>query len=220
MGTISNDIGYLDSDWARDQMRRIGISQSNVAQAIDRDDSSVSRMLLGQRRVTIAQVPKLAAVLGVPVRVVLARTGLDVEDTWTPPPAQNGADCLIPELPARGSRANAAGYWQLPLELLEGELKVRPEAARMVRVVSDDMVPTLHPDDRILVDTDDVAPSPPGIFAIDDGVAVLPVRINLIPGSEPPTVRITGDNARAPSYDAPADRVRILGRVRWTSRRV
>lgn len=112
------------------------------------------------------------------------------------------------------------GHWQMPEEYLSAELRAAARSVRIIAVEGDSMSPTLMSGDRVMVDTRRRIPSPPGVFAIWDGLGVCVKRIELIQGSEPPTVRIISDNGLHATYERTAEEANIIGRVIWFGRRV
>jgi phage repressor protein C with HTH and peptisase S24 domain len=86
-------------------------------------------------------------------------------------------------------------------------------ALRIITVIGDSMEPTLAPTDRILVDTRDCRPSPPGIFVVWDGLGLVVKRIELRSDGENPRLRLISDNARYPAEELNAAEVVIRGRV-------
>ena len=87
------------------------------------------------------------------------------------------------------------------------------ERVVVVNVVGDSMAPTLNPTDRILVDTADRFPSPPGMFVIWDGLGLVVRRVEYIAHSAPAVLRISSDNGRYASYECSLDQAQIRGRV-------
>lgn len=87
------------------------------------------------------------------------------------------------------------------------------EGVRMIAVRGDSMVPTLCPGQRVMVDTADKTPSPPGVFVIWDGLGLVLKRIELIAGSDPMRIRISSDNPRYTAYERTLDEAHINGRV-------
>ncbi|WP_020591449.1 XRE family transcriptional regulator [Kiloniella laminariae] len=112
------------------------------------------------------------------------------------------------------------GNWSLPSEYLRTELHVQPTAARIIEVQGDSMTPTLVSGDRVMIDINDQRPTPPGIFALWDGFGVVVKRIEHIPNSDPPLLRISSDNANHAEYQRTFDEVNIIGRVIWFGRRM
>ena len=110
--------------------------------------------------------------------------------------------------------------WSIPEGYLRSELHVTPDAARIIEVQGDSMTPTLQSGDRIMIDTADRRPSPPGLFALWDGFGVIVKRVEHILNSDPPTIRIQSDNHQHSAYERTADEVNIIGRVVWRAMRV
>jgi phage repressor protein C with HTH and peptisase S24 domain len=80
------------------------------------------------------------------------------------------------------------------------------------------MIPTLQDGDVVLVDMTQRSPSPPGVFVLHDGMGLVAKRLEYIPMSDPPRVRIISDNHQYHTYEGIADEVNIIGRVRWYGR--
>lgn len=97
-------------------------------------------------------------------------------------------------------------------------LKADPAMLRIMHVEGDSMMPTLRDGDIILVDTARRAPTPPGIFVLHDGMGLVAKRLEHIPNSEPPKIRIVSDNPQYSPYEATIDEVNIVGRIRWFAR--
>ncbi|MFD2205807.1 XRE family transcriptional regulator [Kiloniella antarctica] len=112
------------------------------------------------------------------------------------------------------------GNWFMPSDYLRSELSVSPAAARIIEVQGDSMTPTLHSGDRVMIDTNDQRPSPPGIFALWDGIGVVVKRLEHVPNSEPALLRISSDNPNHAEYQRTFDEVNIIGRIIWYGRRV
>jgi phage repressor protein C with HTH and peptisase S24 domain len=51
-----------------------------------------------------------------------------------------------------------------------------------------------------------------------NGMGLVAKRLEFIPMSDPPRVRIISDNQQYSTYDCTADEVNIIGRVRWYGR--
>jgi phage repressor protein C with HTH and peptisase S24 domain len=78
------------------------------------------------------------------------------------------------------------------------------------------MEPLLSGGDRVLIDTSQRVPVPPGIFAIWDGIGLVANE----PNSDPAMVVIKSVNPEYQTYQRMAEEVHIVGRVVWTSRRL
>jgi transcriptional regulator with XRE-family HTH domain len=118
-----------------------------------------------------------------------------------------------------GENEKMIAEWQVPSGLLRSHSTAPPADLRIITVMGDSMEPTLQPGQRVLVDTGDRKPSPPGIFVVWDGLGLVIKRVQMVPHSEPPKVKITSDNAKYEGYERSLDEAYIQGRVigqwRW-----
>ena len=112
------------------------------------------------------------------------------------------------------------GCWSLPGDYLRAELRVDTRATRIIEVQGDSMEPTLRPGDRVMMNTADKCPSPPGVFALWDGFGVVVKRLETVPNSDPPTLRVQSDNPNHRAYERTAEEINIIGRVVWFGRRL
>ena len=101
---------------------------------------------------------------------------------------------------------------------IQNTLRSDPVHLRMMHVEGDSMMPTLHDRDIVLVDTSRRSPTPPGIFVLHDGMGLVAKRLEHIPSSDPPRVRIVSDNPHYSPYENMAEEVNIIGRIRWFAR--
>ena len=58
------------------------------------------------------------------------------------------------------------------------------------------------------------------VFAIWDGVGVVAKRIEIVPNSDPPVLRIKSDNIHHDGYERTTDEVNVIGRIIWVARRI
>lgn len=173
----------------------------------------------------------LAAVLGVSAAHLLDAS----EDGPVPPQAGAGARVhfagggpMVPilELDVRAGAGGGAlnseeletGHWQLPGDLVRSVTTAPVAALRIVTVYGDSMEPEFRPGQRVMVDTSDQMPSPPGVFVAWDGLATVIKRVEFVPHSDPPRVRFVSDNPRYQPYERTLEEAQIRGRVigRWT----
>lgn len=108
---------------------------------------------------------------------------------------------------------SVTGVYTFPQSGFKEAYGAQPQGVRIVPVRGDSMTPTLWPGQRVMVDTSDRVPSPPGVFVIWDGLALVLKRVELIPGSDPPSVRLTSDNPKYKDYERTIDEAHINGRV-------
>lgn len=79
------------------------------------------------------------------------------------------------------------------------------------------MEPDLPAGTRVVVDTSDKVPTPPGVFVVWDGLGLVAKRIEHIPFSEPPRIKLSSDNPKYSPYEVTLEEAHIQGRVmgRW-----
>jgi len=110
--------------------------------------------------------------------------------------------------------------WGIPKEYLRGELHMQPDGAWIIEVFGDSMYDpsspgepgSLFPGDRVIVDTGDIRPTPPGHFVVFDGTGVVIKLVEVVPRSD--RIRLSSRNPAYQPYEATADEARIIGRVR------
>ena len=103
---------------------------------------------------------------------------------------------------------------------IKGSLKASPSQLRIMHVEGDSMAPTLLDGDTVLVDMTRRAPNPPGIFVLDDGMGLVAKRLEHVPNSDPPAVRVISDNGFYSPYERSAEEIHIIGRIRWFAREI
>lgn len=101
---------------------------------------------------------------------------------------------------------------------IEDHLQASANNLRVLSITGDSMMPTLNDGDTILVDTERKSPYPPGLFILHDGMGLMAKRIEHVPSSEPPRIRVTSDNPNYSPYECLLDEVNIVGRIRWYGR--
>ena len=95
----------------------------------------------------------------------------------------------IPEIDVRASAGPGAlleGFeetkdvWYFPDAVIRHEFRTRSGDLRIITIDGDSMEPVLSSGDRIMVDTSQRIPVPPGIFVIWDGMGIVAKRIEHI----------------------------------------
>jgi AcrR family transcriptional regulator len=118
-----------------------------------------------------------------------------------------------------GENEKVVAQWQVPSGVVRGYSTAPAAELRMISIIGDSMEPTLQPGQRVLVDTGDRKPSPPGIFVVWDGLGLVVRRVQMLPHSDPPRVRISCDNLQYEPYERLLEDAHIQGRVighwRW-----
>ena len=105
-------------------------------------------------------------------------------------------------------------YWRFPASFINQALTARPERIIVLECDGDSMEPTIHPGERVIVDTSHRQPTPDGLYAIRDALgAIIVKRLELTP-TKPPKVRILSDNPRHGSYEIGPEDLAIVGKVK------
>jgi phage repressor protein C with HTH and peptisase S24 domain len=134
----------------------------------------------------------------------------------------------VPEIDVRASAGPGAlleGFeetkdvWYFPDAVIRHEFRTRAGDLRIITIDGDSMEPVLSSGDRIMVDTSQRVPVPPGIFVIWDGMGIVAKRIEHILSSDPAKLRIMSVNPDYETYERDAEEVHVIGRVVWSARR-
>jgi len=110
--------------------------------------------------------------------------------------------------------------WLFADSFIRHRLRADPGDLWMIEVDGDSMEPLLSSGDHILIDASRTVPAPPGIFVIWDGIALIAKRIEHVPHSDPPRVVLKSLNPAYDSHERPAEKIRVVGRAVWVSRRL
>lgn len=217
----------------REAIEARGITQAEAARRVGIGATRLSNYLSGFREADYATLAKMCRAFGVTPDELFG-----FSDTYV-----QRVECGITEVDVRGgaglggeaavenfsegastvSRDVAKGEWLLPHDYLS-EIRVSAKDVRIIEICGDSMERPdgggLHPGDRVMVALTDRNPTPPGIFALWDGFGIVVKRIERVPKSEPPALRLISDNPAHESYVLTADEVNIIGRVIWYARRI
>jgi phage repressor protein C with HTH and peptisase S24 domain len=214
--------------------RRVGLSIREVAEALGMEHGSSYQHYEDRYR-----KPLLPLDLTQKLVPIFAKAGADPAELYALAGVDASGSHLLGAKPAEDDpriirvgeldiRAGAAltgetetviDTWQIPAAIIRAYSSAPASDLRIIAVMGDSMEPTLQPGQRILVDTGDTKPSPPGIFVVWDGQGLVVRRVALLPHSDPVRVKITCDN---PKYD-PSERTideahirgRVIGQWRW-----
>lgn len=218
----------MDLDLLRKALNAPGKSQAELARRLGRHPTTVTNILKGKREIKAREIPIIQ-------RYAFGAAGATPNE---PSPMPSTADAVaIRELDLRaglggggmplenfvenGVPADAvSGHWSFPPAYLARELRIRPEDAVIMEVRGDSMTPTLISGDRVIVDSGDRRPSPPGLFALWDGIGVVIKRLDPLHGTEPLQINVISDNQAHSAYAITAEEIHILGRVVWLARRL
>ena len=216
------------ADRLRARANQLGLAPAHVATMAGVNRSFIYDILRGRSaRPSIDRLADVALVLKVDRDWLIHGIG---EVEGKSPFVENPDDAFvaIPHATARPSMGGGAVVteegetssraYHFRRSWIRNTLKASPSQLRMMHVKGDSMVPTLLSGDAVLVDMNLRAPNPPGIFVLDDGIGLVAKRLEHIPNSDPPAVRVISDNKHYPEYERTADEIHIVGRIRWFAR--
>ena len=215
------------ADRIRARIEQLSLTPAKVAEMAGLNRSFVYDILNGRsEKPNLVKLGTLAEVLKVERNWLLHGAGL-VEGEE---PLIENPDDMFVAVPYVELRPSMGGGTMVEIEPDHGrpyhfqkkwikkDLKSEPGNLRIMHVEGDSMTPTLHDGDIVLVDTARKIPTPPGIFVLHDGMGLVAKRLEHIPQSDPPRVRIISDNSFYQPYECTADEVNIIGRIRWFAR--
>ena len=209
---------------------QLGLSPAHIAEMAGVNRSFVYDILRGRStRPGLDRLLPVAAVLKVEVDWLIHGIG---EVQGAPPfienpddtfvsiaradvrPSMGGGAIVLEEQEAPGRAYHFQKFW------IKNGLKASPSQLRIMKVEGDSMEPTLMNGDTVLVDMGRPLPNPPGIFVLDDGLGLVAKRLQHVPNSDPPAVRVISDNKHYPEYERTAEEINIIGRIRWFAREI
>jgi SOS-response transcriptional repressor LexA len=183
----------------------------------------------GRRAILPAVASKYAEALNCSASWILTGEGDPPEppEPIAPPPPFRIAELDVRASAGAGGNAlridnlsTETEIWQVPQDFMRAQTTASPDNIRIIRIYGDSMAPLFQPGDRVLVDLSDVKPSPAGVFVLWDGLGIVVKRVEFVPYSAPPTVKLMSANADYATYERPLADIHINGRViakwQWT----
>jgi len=218
------------SDRLRARAQQLGITPAHVAKMAGVNRSFVYDILRGRStRPSIEKLAEVACVLKVERDWLIHGIG---EVEGKSPIIDNPDDAFV-AIAHAGPRPSMGGGavvteehnqprrpYHFRRSWIKHSLKTSPSQLRIMQVEGDSMMPTLLDGDTVLVDMARRAPNPPGIFVLHDGMGLVAKRLEHIPNSDPPSVRVISDNQYYNPYERSAEEINIIGRICWFSREI
>lgn len=201
----------------RAKFERTGKAKKDLAKALGLDNSAISRILDGQRDVKAHEMDIIEAFFDhrddvvlndraeigeIDVRGGMGGGGTNPEDYYSP----DGKGGMM-------AVDNVKAKWVLPPAFVRNNLGTFADKTAIIEVLGDSMLPTLYPGDRVFIDMNHTNPSPPGMFALWDGFGIVVKRVELVPLTEPPMVKLISDNPRHETYTVSLVDAHIVGRI-------
>lgn len=202
--------------------KKHGLPLAQLAEKTGTTAQQIGRLEKGERKLTTDWMERLARVFD-----VLPEDLLD---------SRHGERVVIPEIMIRSATAGHGGKpsktslnvaesgnilseWSLPRQLLANQIGAE-STMRIIQVMGDSMVPEFNPGDRVMVNTADRVPSPPGVFVLWDGFGLIIKRCEMVPHSAPPRAVLSSANNNYSTYEMDIQDLQIQGRVvgkwQWT----
>lgn len=125
----------------------------------------------------------------------------------------------VGQLLSAGASGGMSGHrvvaeWVLPDSFLKGVIEANAARTIVMEIVGDSMQPTYQPGDRVLVDLAQTRLVADTVYAISDGYSEPQIkRLQRVPFSDPPRVRIISDNPALETDEVELERVQIIGRI-------
>lgn len=202
----------------KSRMGKLGLSALELARQAGVRPSFIYDILNGKSaNPSTVRLARVAEKLGISIGYLAGQ-----EEEPAPLPAESPHYAAIPTLAVRNGEVATVAVEGEPYYFhrawIRDRLGATPENIRLLFVMEDGMVPSLHLGDMVLIDLTKRLPSPPGIFALFDGMGLTVRRLELIAESGGGAVRISSDNAQYETAQQPLNDIRVIGRVVWFAR--
>ncbi len=201
----------------------MGLTLEALGARMGTDKTTVSKLEAGKRKMTSDWMTRIALAMKIEPQQLMA---LPPEDAPEAREIERGPFAVsvgeYTTRPIAGGGSSGDGellnrHWGFPMDFVRRDLRANPSDLAILTIVGDSMAGTVEPGDKVLVDRGQVDPSPPGVFVLWDGVGLVAKRLEYVPNSEPPTVRVLSDNPHYATYERASSEIEIRGRIvgRW-----
>jgi len=202
----------------RTARKSAGLSQKTLAARVDISQSSLSEYENGEHQPDIDKLHDIARELGIDAEDLIGDNGSVTTSDDLPQTVQ------IPEFSltvAAGGGAvidqeAPAGYWPWPRRFFAA-FDMNPHSFIVLTVSGDSMEPTLRSGDKLLIDTSRSNPATPGIYVLSMQDLAVVKRLEMIPGTKPPRIRISSDNPQHHAYEVNIEDLTVIG---WVAAKV
>lgn len=197
-----------------------GMTLAQLAEKTGSTPQQIGRLEKGERRLTTDWMERIAHAMDVPVEDLMSDS--------------HGERVVIPEINVNtivgrdgiggtssgvAEAENVLSEWSLPKQLLANQVG-SDSTMRIIQVMGDSMQPEFNPGDRVMVNTADRTPSPPGVFVLWDGFGLIIKRCEMVPHSTPARAILSSANDQYSTYEMVVSELDIQGRVvgkwQWT----
>jgi phage repressor protein C with HTH and peptisase S24 domain len=227
---MNDEPGSFTAKEVERRMLLLGMQQKHLARAAGLNETYVRDLIKGKSKNPRGEhLAKLAEALGCTVGDLMAPPRHRMGYEARPEPGQQEADGFsvgVREVDVyagmgggglNDGEEHSRGEWRLPAEWLRQEVRGDLKLIRIITLEGDSMAGTLEAGDKVVVDMNRTLPSPPGLFVVYDGMALVAKRLEYLEELDPPRIRITSDNPKYRAYERTVDEVKIAGRImgRW-----
>lgn len=202
--------------WAESHRRRLRLTQAEFGKILNVSQPQARLRLQGHMEFSPSELEVLARKFGEAPPV------LENKGATTDPEIKyiNEYDVTV----SAGNGAfvdseNVKSQWPFHKDYLVGYLGLKNANVVLLEVAGDSMEPTLSTGDRVMVNTNDVQISQPGIFVVYDGYGTVIKRVERILNGEG-GMRLISDNQRHTTYEVNDSSVKVIGRVIWAAKRL
>lgn len=189
------------------------MTQQDVAKLLGLSRAAIAQWETGVTSPSINTVTEVAKLLDKPAQWLAF--GVGSEPTVIYKPAEGTVaigEVMFGEKP---DEKIAVREWHVPADYLRGELRAGSNDGLILwRVEAANMEPTYEYGDRVIVDTSARKASPPGIFLVWDGVGPALNHVTVVPTGGKAVARVSSTDGKTASYEVPAEKLVIIGRVR------
>lgn len=208
-----------------EKLKRSGITQVQIANAIGRAQPQAARLLKGERQLKADEVEPLEKLIAQHERNQNAHAvARPVEPDLPPedPHIEYERVEVLPTYAGAGGGGTGEGdvqYALVPTYLIRHVFRGQPSDFLLINIRGDSMEPDYRQDDQILIDKRDRSPAQPGPMALWDAEWEEYVLKN-VEAMGDGRIRIFSTNPKYNPREVQHDQTRILGRPVWFGRRV
>lgn len=214
--TVMIKVNNKHSKQLRDELERTGKRKIDLAHFMGVDPSIISKILSGTRDVSADEAVKMRQFFNSQTaQGSLEQDSIDEIDVRA---GMGGGGVALEQfsLDKDGNALLADAIketWNIPSSYVHNELRAAAIRIKLIEVMGDSMEPTLRSGDRAFIDMGHTSPSPPGVYAVWDGIGLVVKRVEIVPRSMPVMVKLISDNSHHGAYEVSLEEARIVGRV-------
>lgn len=202
------------------------LSMEALGQKVNSTRQQIYKLETGRQILNQTWMERIGKALGVEPWDLITDRASNLDPPEARPGEETGqqSSAAIEELDVRAGMGNGQHHevtesekvvaeWRVPRPLLKAQTSAATESLKIITVYGDSMAPDFLPGERVMVDTSDRVPTPPGVFVIWDGFGLVVKRLEMVAYSDPAMVRLISRNKEYETQEHPAETVHINGRV-------